>query len=258
MAIAKSIQFTDIFKDELREVIYSNEHLILRSDLEDIWQKVTDALCQQKFSAINRKLLKNIKDYYLPINQDYYYKDYNLDADIEKDQENDGYVLIQEETKVIVVVENKKGCDYTFSGIIPYPEDDDNRSFYELYDLEINGKKVDLNKNDHLKMSRSNGYINIDFNYHCNSSKTEYTIVRKERKRYALSVNPYRSHRAVCLYNNFFLDLNYPKDMEIDWIDMGVLGKWTKNRKDTNSSNRIKAQYNGLIFRNQGFLLIFS
>lgn len=73
MAIAKSHQFTNIFKDELREVIYANEHLELRNDLQDIWLKVSDALCKQKF-VINKDLLEKVKENYLPIDEEYYYK----------------------------------------------------------------------------------------------------------------------------------------------------------------------------------------
>lgn len=257
MAISKSYQFTNIFKDELRKVIYAEEHLENRTDLDVLWQKITDALCKRRFSNITNKLIRNIKDYYLPINQDYYYKNYDLDIDVEYDPLNSGYVYVTEEIKVTIVTENKKECNYNFKSSIPFPKNDAGLTFYCLEELKINDKKIDLSKQGGLQETKKEGYLSTSFKYKCIPGKQEYNIVRREKKRYALSVNPYRLHKAICLYHNFSLDLSYPKNMDIEWIDMGVLGKWSQSHKDTQAHNRIKANYNGLIFRNQGFLLMY-
>lgn len=258
MSISKSYQFTNIFKDELRKVIYAKENLETRKDLDSLWHNVTDALCRQKFAPISKNLLKIIKDYYLPMNHEFYYSNYDLDVDIELDQKNDGYVLLNEETKVTVVVDGKKGTIYKFSSIIPYPEDDDNRTSYSLEEITVNGKKIDIARNLEDKCTRENGFLTVSYSFTCDSARKEYHIVRKEKKRYALSCNTNRSHKAICLYNNFSLDLTFPKNMNFEWVDLGVLGKWDKTRKDTQGYNRIKAKYTGVMFRNQGFLLIYS
>lgn len=255
--LAKSYQFTNIFKDELRHVIYCTEHLELRKDLDSLWVIVTEALCKQKFSLINKKLLKTIKEYYLPVSQDYYYKDYYSDVDIEHDPENPGYIILNEETKVTVVVENRNGCEYTFFSETPFSKDDNRKTFYKLEEFTINGQKIDIENQKLLKQSYSPTTLSVNFNYLCKAKIREFKIVRKEKRRYSLAANPYRTHKAICLYNNFTLDLTYPKDMDFHWIDLGVLGTWDHTRKDINTANRIKASYNGLIFRNQGFLLIY-
>lgn len=255
-SITKSEHFVKIFKNELRKVIYSEEHLNKRTDLEEMWDKISETLCKKKFSNISKKLLKAIKDYYLPIDEDFYYKDYKIDVDIERDEENPDYIDLQEEIETTIVLENKNGFEYYFKIQIPIVSGEENLTTYKLESLIVNGSKVS-NFQDKVKIEKKNNFLTVSYR-ETFKGKKEYNVVRKEKKKYSLKVNPYKGHQAVWLYQNFYLDLNYPKDMEIEWMDMGVLGNWKTTRKDTSTSNRLKANYNGLIFRKQGFMLIFK
>ena len=62
--IAKSNQFTEIYKKIIRDIIYGNEHLEKRNDLEKIWENVTQTLSNQKFQRISSLMNKNIKKYF--------------------------------------------------------------------------------------------------------------------------------------------------------------------------------------------------
>ena len=83
----------------------------------------------------------------------------------------------------------------------------------------------------------------------------EYKVKRTEQKIMALSHNAFRVHRATWLFRNFKVTIIYPKSIEIQWVDLGVLGKWTVTEDKINGLNRIRANYNALIFKNQGFMI---
>lgn len=255
MAIAKSHQFTNIFKDELRKVIFSDEHLDERSDLEKIWENVSEAMCRRKFSVISKKLQKNIKDFYLPINQDFYFKDYNYEIDISYYKEDCNYLCLEETTEATIISHDKEKVNYKFSTTIPFPSDDNNITSYDLKHISINGKVVDVKKI--LNIEKRNGKLLVDFVYPLSGSLS-YTIKKIEEKRYHQRSNPYKGHEAAWIYQNFFLDLTYPKEMEIEFINMGLLKKFGLDFKPLDNLNRLKAKYTGLIFPRQGFLIIFN
>jgi hypothetical protein len=105
--IAKSNQFTEIYKKIFRDIIYGKEHLDVRKDLEKIWENVTEALIDQKFMKINEKMKQNIKKYFLPMNHDYYYHNFNVDIAIENSTTNQDYIIIKETTSYTIECEDE-------------------------------------------------------------------------------------------------------------------------------------------------------
>lgn len=253
--ILKSEQFSNIFHNELRNIIYSEEQLEKRTDLDKIWEKVSLALCRQKFKTISSKLHQKIKEFYLPVSQEYYYKNYNLDLTIEVDRDNADFIIITEVNKMQIISHDVQCIKYDFESLIPLFNENDNITSYELKEFSVNDEKVDIQK--HLTLTRENSILNIKFKYDCNGS-TIYNLVRKETKRYNIKSNPYRIHLAAWLIENFFLDLHYNKNMKIDFIHMGLLDNFKIEHMNTNAYNRFKATFTGLIFKKQGFMLFFK
>ncbi|KGO84444.1 hypothetical protein Q763_01500 [Flavobacterium beibuense F44-8] len=254
-AIVKSKQYSTIFGDLLRDIVFSNEHLDKRKDLEEIWEKVSQALCRQKFKEISVSLHDNVKNSYLPINHEYYYKDHNIDIIIERDEENPGYVYVTETLVTKIISEDTSKKYYKFSGKVPLVPSERDLTFYELNDLKVNGKKIDCK--EILKCTKNSTSLQFSLEYEC-SGETSYEIRKSEKKRYNLKANPYKGQNAIWLYENFSVDLSYPKDMDLEFLNVGVLNSWEISARHSKTNNRIKATYNGLIFKNQGFLVIFK
>jgi hypothetical protein len=254
--IVKSEQFSKIFHNELRNIIYGDEDLKNRQDLEILWDKVTKALCNQKFKLISKKLHDGVKMFYLPINHEYYYKNHNVEIEIEIDKTNSDYLIVTEETKTTLISDDTKPICFKFSSKIPMVVGEEDLTDYELLSFTVNKEKIDLSKNE-LIVGKKDDSLSIHCDYIVRG-KTQYNIVRKEKKRYNLKVNSYRHHNAIWLYENFFLDLSYPKELDIKFIEMGVVNKWDLERKDNHAFSRLKATYTGLIFKKQGFILLLN
>ncbi len=260
MGIVKSYQFTGIFKEELRKVIFAEDHLSKRNDLDDIWENLTLQLCNQKFKKISNKLQKIVKQYYLPIEDDYYYKNTKLVVEIEHNEDKAGYINVVEEYTTIINIEDSEKIDFKFTSSIPFPKDNSSFTSFELVEFTLNEQNIEWKKDQELKENSSNNILSNSFNIKldCVKGKKEYIVYRKTKKCYALSENPYMGHTASGLYENYDFHLTYPKNMSFDWLGMGVLGKWKIKRSENAYSKTLKAGYIGLMFKNQGFLLLFQ
>jgi len=253
--ILKSEQFSSMFQDELRKIVYGDEDLKNRNDLETLWVKVTKALCNQKFKLISEKLYNGVKSFYLPIKHDYYYKNYNLDITIEIDPDNPEYVIVKETTKSTLITDDVKPITVKLKNKIPLPPNDNGYTTYELIDFKINKQKLADNRTN---ITRDAEFLNVIYEFPV-SEKLQYEIVRVDKKRYHLKTNNFRQHRAVWIYENFFIDFTYPKEINVKFIECGVTNEWTLDwREPTKDSRRLKAEYSGLIFQKQGFILLLS
>jgi len=254
MVIAKSHQFTNIFKDELRSVIYSTEHLEKRKDVEDIWRRVTECLCKQKYASVNKKLFDTVKKYYLPIESEYYNKRFELGVNIELMPENPGYLKITEEIEADITSEEAESFVYTYGCKIP-KSPNDTITDYELKEFIFNDVALDFDALGLLDKKIEDESVNVKFSYKCNSKLKDYKVKRTEQKVMEFKHNSFRVHRATWMFKNFKVNIIYPKSIEIKWIDLGVLGKWSVTKDEINGLNRIRANYSALIFKNQGFMI---
>jgi hypothetical protein len=250
--IAKSNQFTEIYKKILRDIVYGKEHLEVRKDLEKIWENVTESLINQRFAKINDKMKGNIKKYFLPMNHDYYYNNFNVDITIEKSTIHPDYVVIKETTSYTIECEDEDlVIDNKFITGIKIDLANKNLTTYELKKLFIDG--IEKKEIGIVKKIEGN-ILMIEYKSPLKDKKT-YNIKRIEEKHYNIKFNSIRRHIAVWLYNNCTIDITYPLDIHIDFYNMGVLNEFKIDDKSTASYNRIKADYNGLIYKNQGFFL---
>ena len=257
-SITKSPLFLDVFKNTLTDIVYGSKHLDARNDINEIWERTSESLCKRKFNSINTKVFNTIKNHYLPFEKEFFYKRYDLDSNYEFAENEPDYLIVENEQDAEVVSDDPDGFNYPFSWSIPLPENDNGRTVYELEEIRINDEVIkDVIEKNYLKIKRTSSSLTVDFNYHVDEKSKEHKIYRREKLVYHLDSNLYTTHSASWLYKMFNVRITYPKDLNLDWVDFGVLGKWTKNVKDHNNHKILKANYTGLVFKNQGFMIIF-
>lgn len=253
--IAKSNQFTEIYKKIFRDIIYGNEHLEKRNDLEKIWENVTQTLSNQKFKKISELMNKNIKKYFLPLEHDYYYDNFNIEINIEFLNDNPDYIVLKEITSYTII------CD------------DENLVINNRYlsTLKIDPSKKELSVSKLAKLTIDNIVqkdlkiiTKIDKNILSTSyekelsSRKNYNIKREDEKTYNINYNPIRKQLAVWIYNNCIVDITFPKGLSVDIHSLGVLDNFKIDDRSNNNFNRLKAEYKGLIYKNQGFFMHFT
>lgn len=252
--IAKSNQFTEIYKKIIRDIIYVEEHLENRNDLEKIWDNVTKTLSHKKFPKISSLMNSNIKKYFLPLSHDYYYNNFSVDINIEFSEENDNYVIVSEETKFNIICDDEN-LEINTTHKLTLKTDPANR---ELTKCQITSLTLDnvIQKNLDFKVTSDKNLLLGGYKKDLIGKKI-YSIVRKDVKQYSLDYNPIKKQLAAWIYNNCSVDITYPKGLFIEFNGLGTLNDFTVDHKNTNTHNRLKAEYNGLIYKNQGFLIYF-
>jgi len=90
----KSLQFTNIFKEEIQKVMEDEETLQNRVDLSQFWGKVTRALYKSKYPEISAKIESYIASKYLPKENElsFYYANAHDVIDISID--NNGFITL--------------------------------------------------------------------------------------------------------------------------------------------------------------------
>lgn len=266
MAIAKGYQFSTIYREELKKVIYSKDFLKKRTDINEIWEEVSDALCDNRFNTISNDVFRAIKDNYLPYEEEYYSDRIHIDTTIEFDEEDDSYLIVSDKSRQEVVTADPDGFWYRYDSSIPIPkEEDGEKTVYSLEQLQINNKDYniqDLIDNKYLTIVRFPHLLEVKFAMPIEGSKTwkrsEYTIIRKEKTVYNIKTNPYISQRAFWLYKFFTVKFTFPLNFELDWVDSGTLESWKLERDHHNQMQSLTGTYDGLIFKNQGFIVYFK
>lgn len=258
LSIAKSIQFSGIFSDELRKIIFGEEHLEQRKDIFNLWRNTSRALYNKKFPEISDAIEKIITESYLPITKDYYFENSNYNIDIDIDPNNNEYIILTEtmRTKIKTSVDDK--VVYSFKSVIDIPSSENNKyTEFELIELTINNKKI-VTSNILREERQTNKLINklelekklIGFQ--------EYDVLKKVRKRYSLNSNKTKGHTAVSLTKNFYLEVTYPNQLAVDFYKAGTVYPYTSEFKTIGEHTIMKQSYKGIIFPKQGFRLMFS
>lgn len=256
LAIAKSVQFTGIYSSELRKIIYSEEHLDQRKDILNIWKSASRALYKKKFPTISEDIEKVVSNEYFPTSQDFYYKDFNYTIDIDLDSEDSNYIKLEERVKTEIFTNSDESVEYRFKSTINIPSDEKNQyTTYQLESLIVNDEKIECE--NHLTVKRNVNNLILEFKIQLTGAK-RYTIKKKESKRYSMIANPTKGHTAVSIYKNYHLELDFPKELNVDFYKSGTTNNFAPQKRERGSHVNIRQEYKGIIFPKQGFRLMFS
>lgn len=255
--IAKSNQFTEIYKKILRDIIYVQEHLENRSDLEKIWDNVTQTLSNKKFQKISVNMRKNIKKYFLPLEHDYYYDNFLVDISIDFDENNEDYIKVKEITSFTIICDDENlKIENKYQGIVKF--DPANKELSQNHSVKVTIDNVEQKSTD-IKLTNTIDGNKMIVSYQKDLiGKKSYVVKREDIKTYNYKYNPIRKQLAMWIYNNCTVDITYPDELSIDIHGLGVLGEFKIEDKGNTRVKRLKAEYKGLIYKNQGFFIHFK
>lgn len=255
-SITKSRHFLNIFNNEIKKIVYTEQFISKQKNIEEIWTIVTKSVCNENFHKISDKLFDSIKTNYLPINQNFYYQDFDLELLVNVCEVGTDYVIIEEKTRVELICENKNKIDYRYSSNIDFEESNPECTTYEVLEFKVNNKDKleDLEKN----ITYDNCVLKAEMKCEL-SGFNRYSISRIEKKKYSLKLNPNRVHSAAKIYNNFQLAVYYPKDFRIKFVKLGLHNKWdnVEIREIGGDMKYLKTKHDGIFFQNQGYMLNF-
>lgn len=103
-SILNTYTYIGIFQKAVHNELYSIDFLKLRSDLPELWSRVTAAICQEKLAALAPLLQSNILAKYVPSGKNFYYSSMYREFIMDwKGDKKDGIVSITEILEIDLV-----------------------------------------------------------------------------------------------------------------------------------------------------------
>lgn len=244
--MVKSMQFVGIFKDEIIKVIYDPKNLSNRLDLPEIWQKVSTVLFKNKFPKISNKLLKDVKEIYLPTQEVSYYDNAEhiivfdiVDKESEKIKITDTIILD-------VVCENKNTKTFYEFGT----------SKNKVYNYNLLNFSIDGDKNPKTEIIEKT-INNIDYEIIKSklTGKEKYTIEKKSERVICLKEENIFVFNAKKIFNKLKIQIHHDEDIELTLRKSGTLSEFDLKK----SLRRFKEYYiGGLIYPEQGYYVVLK
>lgn len=257
VSIIKSKQFTEIFKEQLHDIVYCENHFNNRKDIPQIWEKASKALYNDKFPELSNNLEETLKKY-LPISSTKYFENYEYKIDISFDTEHLDYINLKEEENFTIKAENTSSTDYTSSAVFNKSSNNDLISFYQLLDFKVNGKSSMPNNNEFTVINNNTEAKIIAKHKRSFTGKKEYLIEKQEWKRYSLKNENTKSHTCRWIFNNYKMEIIHPKELEVKFYENGTLGNFNIKLRDIGNNLRtLTCEYKGIMLPSQGVRLIF-
>lgn len=166
--------FDKKLEKQLKQITFSEEFLIEQSNLPELWETVTLCKYKQQFPELYPKLKKKIdNELFITDNISYYYKNFQLNYNIELLDEN--YVEVLESASLTIVRPNVEEFEWDFG--VTFEDSQDENIKYDLsFDVKnIDGIKFDK---DDIKERKRPGLIN-KFVTKKLKGQLEYHIERK-------------------------------------------------------------------------------
>lgn len=247
--ITHTSRFTDLFKKNVIDEIYSPKHLKQRKDIQDIWLNVSNVLMKDKYPKISQSILKIIKDVYFPTKVKGYYDNYQVDYHIS---------FLDDQKEYIRSLET---ISYTYKQFIKTPKyerrmvcrksQDDVQAQLNLISFKIDGNDVtqQVKLSQEYKDGKQTKYYQVELP---KKEGDDYRMEIQLEKTYRFNEDFDLTFSSHCITNNLQVELNYTSDFYAYFMPSGVPGEFTT----TLCEHYLKAKYSGVMFPKQGFMIL--
>ncbi|WP_417826011.1 hypothetical protein [Thalassospira povalilytica] len=215
-ALVKSNTFSEIFSEILRKIIYAEDNLKSRKDIENIWEKVTKAYMSWKFDEITPHILQDIKNRTIS-NQNYYYKETRRIVKIRWENEETKESISEDETVKTTIIPHSKNEKIS----IKFEHNPDNTEEDEKPYIKVESLCIDeipsFKLEDHLKTQKNRTIYDIEL-----TGKPKYTLTRKTKKIRPINAEPDSRYLFRTFVQNWHLHVEVAsKDLAVFYKAIG-------------------------------------
>lgn len=232
-----------IFKQDLREIVYIEEHLQKRNDLEQLWNRISKQMFENKFPVIHSEFLQAIKEYF-PKDEVSYYNNYDAFTKVEWYDRERHVIKATDTVSFELVAENKeKKVTYPLRTWTRVNEGE----IYEerVLEFSVNGQPRQINDPEQFE----------DLGDKCSerefimegSEKYEIRYVRE--KIYSIDTDYYIGFRAKYLVNGLRVTLSLPDGIEALFTSRGTQHDYENGI----NPDCISKKYKGIVLPRQGY-----
>lgn len=239
-----------VFKKELESVIYAEKFLKRRTDLDQIWEKITVELFKSKFPSLHKDLLGIIKNKYLPVENISYYNDYNISINLEWYNKEKKIVKCTTKTNFELIAEDRCKIELplqTWTEIKGLSKEDYS---VKVSEYTVNNKPQILKETQNIKQDSHEYKCTIDL-----SGELKYEISQTIEKVYSFEKDYDISFKARYMINRLTVNLRHPSDITSRFIGRGTIDEY---KKISSSLDSLEMKYKGLILPEQGYVIVLK
>lgn len=246
--LTNTAQFLGIFKKEIQDIVYGKEFLKVRNDLENVWEKVTKEMFKSKFPAINKELMVNIKQTYLPVENKIYYNDYATTIELEWADKERNIIKVRHNINFELIAESTNKITFPLKSWIDIDGLDDTDYSVNVSDYKVNDKPANIISTKDEKIGKQHYFEQVVELKGCN----KYEISKVIEKKYSLNKDFTIGFRALYIINKMTVNFKCPNDINYMFYSRGTIDEF-KTLSETNNS--FTKKYKGIIFKNQGYII---
>lgn len=252
--VLKSFEFLGIFEDHLVSIVYAADLLARRSDIEEIWRRVSQSLYSSKFKDTNEQIENVILNKYFPSkDMKYYYANASHHIDINRHRELSDYIESSETTKFdVIVIDPSSQIDLPYRVTIEKATSDETSSDFELVHVKVNGELVD----ETPKITRDAKTLTAEVSIHLSRGGLKHSVELRHRKTYALEFNHTRDFVSSRLISGLEVRVRHGSELVVHFDALGTPDDF--DDEAAAFKNEIWKKYKSVIFVNQGYKLLIA
>jgi len=249
------LQDKQIYRKVIEEIMYTEDFLNKRSDIENIWKITSKSLFNSKFPEISNDLLELINKYYFPQNRNSYYKDFTITIKLTWDPDQK-HIITKSNYAFNLISYCKEEIKLPLKSWNNYQSDDSGK-YDKISNFTFNGKKLTDDELEKYKIEEKECDNNILLtSYEIPiSGSNKYQISYERNRKHIFDEDTDTCYRANYIVNGLTVNLFYPDNIEAKLICRGTLEDFINVGS---SKGQMVYKYDGFILPRQGYVIVLK
>lgn len=216
--IIKSKDFSNVLSEKMKELALSDDYLLQRNDLEEIWKRVSLCKYEQKFPELGPEIKKKIEnDLYVEKSLDYYYKNFRMQINLSLEGD---IVKVVEISSFTIISHSEDSIEVNFGTTSPV--DDSDGIYAKLIDenCKCDGEKLILTTEKHKNDKGEDDPKNTHFTAILKGSK-KYIIERQIEMTQDLKDDRVYSFASTRIIEDLSINIKLDKSLSIFFSPVG-------------------------------------
>jgi hypothetical protein len=255
-ATLKAFQFSNVFREELANVLYDAEQLRYRKDIERIWSDASKILYNERFPEISDLIHKTILQTYFPKDVNYYYDSFREEVTYSLVENLSNFLNQRNELKMTIKAHDLAPFTVGISSRQYKSKSDTTDTYYALRQLKINGKDETTKYQKILreKVVSEEKKLISSFDIELSGKRTYDLYIRSE-KQFSLEFDNHKELRFSKFVRDLELTVRHPESIVPEFFSLGTAQPFEEGYGD---ETVLRRSNKCLIFPAQGYTMFLT
>lgn len=238
--------FESVVQKSLEKVLYGETFLGRRSDIREMWRKVSKRVYDNKFPGIAQEFLDRVESFFPKDKDDItYYNDYRRSIHIEWEDEELDIIRVNEHISFELMTDGStKKITYKLWNSVSTTQ-----PYEQNATIKVDGEVREIKMVPEIKESETESTAMIPL-----EGSTKYKIDVQTSRKYKLSEDHFIGFKAKYILKGLFVTVDsMPANLHIQFINRGIREKFQDDV--STDSRRIVKRYQGIVLPQEGYII---